>query len=106
MPSRQRFLPWWRSTGWRSTLRGWRSRSRRSRGSCRGKLPRSSAVNWHFGSYNRTYGSLGAVVVLLMWLYVSSLAVLLGAEIDGEIEKQAARERAAGLPQPTDRRGA
>jgi membrane protein len=60
----------------------------------------------HFDSYNKTYGSLGAVVVLLMWLYVSSLAVLLGAEIDGEIEKQVARERADGPPQPTDRRGA
>ena len=38
----------------------------------------------NFHSFNRIYGSIGAVVVLLMWLYVSAYAVLLGAAVDAE----------------------
>jgi membrane protein len=41
----------------------------------------------NFAAYDRTYGSLGTVVVLLMWLYLSSLIVLIGAELNFEIEK-------------------
>jgi membrane protein len=50
----------------------------------------------NFGSYNKTYGSLAGVVVFLMWLWISNLAVLFGAEFDAELER--ARELAAGLP--------
>ena len=50
----------------------------------------------HFSSYNRTYGSLAAVVVLLVWLWISNLALLFGAELNAEIER--AREIEAGLP--------
>lgn len=39
----------------------------------------------HFGSYDRTYGSLGAVAILLVWLYVSAYIVLAGAELNGEL---------------------
>jgi membrane protein len=42
----------------------------------------------HFPSYNRIYGSIGAVAALLMWLYVSAYAVLLGAAVDAERRKQ------------------
>jgi membrane protein len=49
-----------------------------------------------FGSYNRTYGSLGAVVVFLVWLWISNLALLLGAELDSELERR--RELGEGLP--------
>jgi membrane protein len=42
-----------------------------------------------FGSYDATYGSLGAVVVLLLWLWVSALVLLFGAEIDAELDKRA-----------------
>ena len=50
----------------------------------------------HFSSYNRTYGSLAAVIVLLVWLWISNLALLFGAELNAELER--AREIAAGLP--------
>ena len=43
----------------------------------------------HFGSYNKTYGSLGAIIVLLSWLWISVSVVLLGAEINAEAERQA-----------------
>lgn len=45
-----------------------------------------------FGSYNETYGSVGAVVVLLLWFNLSSYVVLLGAELNAEIEHQTARD--------------
>ena len=50
----------------------------------------------NFGSYNKTYGALGAVVVLLVWLYLTTNALLLGAELNPEIER--ARELRAGEP--------
>jgi len=58
------------------------------------------------GQYNATYGSLGAVVVLLMWLYVSAYAVLLGASINAEVERQLARDTTVGAPKPIGQRGA
>jgi len=45
----------------------------------------------NFGNYNATYGALGAVVVLLMWLYLSAYILLLGAELNSEVEKHAER---------------
>jgi membrane protein len=50
----------------------------------------------HFGSYNKTYGSLAGAVVFLLWLWLTNLALLFGAEIDAELER--ARELQAGMP--------
>ena len=50
----------------------------------------------HLGSYDRTYGTLGTVIVFLVWLWITNLALLLGAEFDAELERE--RELAAGLP--------
>jgi membrane protein len=46
----------------------------------------------HFGSYNKTYGSLGAVIGFMTWMWLSSAVVLLGAELDAEMEHQTARD--------------
>ena len=58
-----------------------------------------------FASYDKTYGSLGAVVVLLLWLYLSAFIVLLGAPLNAEIEHQTARDSTTGRPRPSRRDG-
>lgn len=50
----------------------------------------------NFGSYNETYGSVGAIVVLLMWFYVSAYVLILGAELNSEIEHQTTLDADAG----------
>ena len=50
----------------------------------------------NFGSYNKTYGSIGAVIVLLTWLYLSGFFLLIGGEINSEIEHAAAHGKASG----------
>ena len=59
-----------------------------------------------FGSYNETYGSLAAVVVILLWLWLTGVIVLLGAEINAEIEHQTEVDTTVGGEQPIGRRGA
>jgi membrane protein len=69
-----------------------------------GSLAFSLYVN-NFGSYNKTYGTLAGVVVLLLWLYLTSYIILLGAEINAESEKQTKRDTTTGPPLPMgDRR--
>jgi membrane protein len=59
-----------------------------------------------FGNYAKTYGSLAAVVVLMLWLWLTAYAVLLGAEINAESEQQTARDTTKGDPRPLGQRGA
>lgn len=59
-----------------------------------------------FGNYNETYGSLGAVVVLMIWLYLTAFLVLMGAELDAEMELQTQRDTTTGEEQAMGNRGA
>jgi membrane protein len=56
--------------------------------------------------YSRTYGSLGAVVGLLTWMYLSAYVFVLGAELNSEIEHQTAKDSTTGKPRPLGDRGA
>jgi membrane protein len=56
----------------------------------------SGGFSWYaanFGNFNATYGSLGAVVGFMTWLWISAIVILLGAEIDGEMEHQTTQDR-------------
>lgn len=59
-----------------------------------------------FGNYAATYGSLAAVAILMLWLFIGAYAVLLGAEVNAEAEHQTARDTTTGEPEPMGRRGA
>jgi membrane protein len=60
----------------------------------------------NIANYDRMYGSLGAVIILLFWLYISFYIVLLGAEINAQIELQTAKDTTQGAPRPMGKRGA
>jgi membrane protein len=60
----------------------------------------------HLSSYDAMYGSIGAVVGVMMWFYVTVYVVLLGAELNAELELQTARDSTAGAPRPIGHRGA
>ncbi len=56
--------------------------------------------------YNATYGSLGTIILLLTWIYLSAYALIFGAELNSEIEHQTAKDSTTGPPQPLGKRGA
>lgn len=69
----------------------------------------SALFSWYlsnFADYNATYGSLGAGIGLMMWLWLTSIAILIGAEINAEIEHQTARDTTVGDTRPLGARGA
>jgi membrane protein len=70
-----------------------------------GSVAFSLYVN-NFGSYNKTYGALAGVIVLMLWLYLTSYIVLLGAEINAESERQTEQDTTKGEPVPMGERGA
>ena len=70
-------------------------------------------LTWAFGiyvsrftNYHASYGSLGAVVALLTWMYLSAYAFVFGAELNSEIEHQTAKDSTTGSPRPMGDRGA
>lgn len=53
----------------------------------------------HFDRYAATYGSIGAVIIMVLWFYLSGIAILVGGEVNSEVEK--ARRGCAALPLET-----
>ena len=69
----------------------------------------SLLFSWYvanFGSYNKTYGSLGAAIGFMTWIWISTTIVLLGAQLNAETEHQTAEDTTVGKPQPLGTRGA
>jgi membrane protein len=69
----------------------------------------SALFSWYaanFGSFNKTYGSLGAIIGFMTWMWLSTIVVLIGGKLNAEIEHQTARESTSGPPKPLGRRGA
>ena len=72
-------------------------------------LVASALLSWYLGNfadYNATYGSLGAAIGLMMWLWISSIVILFGAELNSEIEHQTAHDSTVGRDKPLGARGA
>ncbi len=94
-PSRQ--APRWRWITWGST------------GATVLWLAASALFSWYaanFGAFNQTYGSLGAVIGFMTWLWISAIVILLGGELNAETEHQTARDTTTGAPKPLGARGA
>ncbi len=69
----------------------------------------SAGFAWYvnsFGSYAETYGSLAGVIVLMLWFFLTAFAILIGAELNAEMEHQTRRDTTRGEPQPIGRRDA
>jgi membrane protein len=94
-PSRREVRWQWLSVGSVAAALGW--------------LLSSVLFSWYiasFGAYNATYGSLGAAVGMMMWMWISAIVILLGAQLNAEIEHQTARDSTVGVEKPLGRRGA
>lgn len=65
-----------------------------------------SAYVRNFGTYNETYGSLGAAAAMIVWFWLSAYVVILGAELNSEMERQTRRDTTAGKREPLGERGA
>lgn len=69
----------------------------------------SLLFSWYaanFADFNKTYGSLGAVVVLMTWFWISAYIILIGGEINSELEHQTKKDTTTGAPKPMGTRGA
>ena len=94
-PSRTEARWQWLSVGSAAAAIGW--------------LITSVLFSWyiaHFGAYNATYGSLGAAVGMMMWMWISAIVILLGVELNAEIEHQTAKDSTVGAEKPLGERGA
>ena len=59
-----------------------------------------------FSTYNESFGAIGGVIVLTLWLWISAFVIMLGAELNAEIEAQTKKDSTAGPPEPMGKRGA
>ena len=89
--------PQWRWLSWGSAFAaiGW--------------LVASALFTWYaakFGNFNKTYGSLGAVIGFMMWMWLSVIVILIGAKLNAEIEHQTAHDSTEGPEKPLGRRRA
>ncbi|WP_244607137.1 YihY/virulence factor BrkB family protein [Bosea sp. CS1GBMeth4] len=69
----------------------------------------SIGFSWYvanFGNYDKTYGTVGAVIGLMMWMWISATIILVGAELNAEAERQTYRDTTKGPPEPIGMRGA
>ena len=69
----------------------------------------SALLSWYlseFANYNATYGSLGAAIGLMMWMWMSAIVIMFGAELNSEIERQTLRDTTTGPPKPLGTRQA
>jgi membrane protein len=69
----------------------------------------SILFSWYaenFGSYNKTYGSLGAIIAFMFWIWLSTIVILIGGELNAETEHQTVRDTTTGKPKPMGARGA
>ena len=69
----------------------------------------SALLSWYlseFANYNATYGSLGAAIGLMMWMWMSAIVIMFGAELNSEIERQTLRDTTTGQPEPLGSRDA
>lgn len=69
----------------------------------------SVLFSWYaanFGNYDQTYGSLGAAVAFMTWIWISSTVILVGAELNSELEHQTAQDSTVGPDRPLGQRGA
>jgi membrane protein len=69
----------------------------------------SIGFSWYvsnFGSYNKTYGSLGAAIGFMTWIWISATVVLVGAELDAQMEQQTGQDTTTGPALPPGARGA
>ena len=94
-PSRRQ--PQWRWISWGSAFAaiGW--------------LVVSILFSWYaenFGTYNKTYGSLGAAIGFMTWIWLSTIVILIGAELNAEMEHQTLRDTTTGAAKPIGARGA
>jgi membrane protein len=74
-----------------------------------GWLGASLLFSWYaenFGSYNETYGSLGAVIGFMTWLWISTIVILVGAKLNAETEHQTTQDTTEGQARPIGQRGA
>ena len=72
-------------------------------------LAASAGFAWYvrsFGSYGETYGAAAGVIVLMLWFFLTAFSVLLGAELNAELEHQTVRDTTQGEPAPMGQRGA